>query len=223
MVVLRQQERLPVLPVLRHVARAQRLSQDHARAKARPVIACQNITLGALDINLEKIDGRYIVVIAEPGQRQHWHAQHAVVRAKRACAVRVAGDGGRKAVQPLHVVECGVPARAAKDDRRNAVAGPHMLVKRCQILLRFNNKAAPALQIEPAGDIVCHRMAGTDIDVEARRLAGESLRKVIVLKVLGIGHVHRGAFHVRPPPAAAVRQPQPMDRFESSSFMMNRS
>src|SRR4051794_34302630 len=100
-------------------------------------------------------------------------------------------DRGRKPVQTLNDMEIDLAAFASHQPRDDRVTRPQSRIQASQLRLRLDDDAAPAALIEPEGNIVRDRMPAADIDVEARLLAGESERQMIVLEVLRIGQLHR--------------------------------
>jgi hypothetical protein len=68
-----------------------------------------------------------------------------------------------------------------------------MRVKAGERLLRLDHEAAPALEVEPEGDVVRDRVAGADVHVRAGLDIREDEIEMIVLEILCVGKLHHFA------------------------------
>ena len=113
--------------------------------------------------------------------------------AEFACAGGVLAHGRGEAVQLVDDVELGLAVGAAGEAAHGVVARADVRVDAGQRLLRLDDQAAPALEVEPERDVVGDGVAAADVDVGAGLLVAEQQIEVVVLEVLCVGDLHRFA------------------------------
>ena len=94
-------------------------------------------------------------------------------------------------------MEIDLARGAAQEFWHRDVARAHQGVKLDQPALGLDHEAAPALEVEPARDIVGDRVSGADIDIEPARLAFEGAGEVVILEIGGVGQVHGRQAEIR--------------------------
>ena len=165
------------------------------------------------------------VALAQRGQRQ---AGQRLGGESHAEAFGRAGMGFHRrgeAVQPADAVEGDLAVRASDKALVDDVAWPQPRIEGGELRLRLANDAAPAALVEPLRDVVGHRMAAADVDVEAGLLPGEGEREVVVLEVLGVGErlhprkMGRARHKSRPSPERGPSDPLSIARAAMASAM----
>jgi len=127
--------------------------------------------------------------VAEAGvpgyEAQQWWGVFAPGKTPRPIVGRLSGEIHK--ILASEDVKVRLADAAADEPANGDVARPDVGIKCGEVLLRLDDDAAPALQVEPERDVVGDRVPGTDVDVEPVGLTGEQARQMVILEVLRVG------------------------------------
>ena len=186
-----QDNGLPAVPGGDAGSRLDRLDAENRRPVAAPIHAAQDISLGPFDIDLQEGDLLQPERIKQAGKapdRPHFRAE---TGAEQSRALRIGLHDCGKPMQPIDAVERNLAIFCADEQVKHRITRADLAVKLGQFGLGLDDKPMPALEIEMVADIVGHRMAAANIDIDAVRPVAQGAIQMIILEKLGIGQIHR--------------------------------